>query len=176
MHKTDAANNVAGAFVDKVPGVSPGTIVDAPFLNAVQDELCNFIEARGVTLAKGTNTQLTTALAAVTRVAPTMAANWTSGPSSGPAVFYYKDATGRVSLEGTCSHATDGDGVDIFTLPVGFRPPFSRQFVVPITSGAGGAASVVVFETGVVRAAALGTTGDDVDTNVLNLDGISFHI
>ena len=176
MHRTEAPNNVANMFVDKVPGVSPGTIVDSDFLNAVQEEVATFIEGRGVTLVKGTNTQLATALSTVTRIAPTMAANWTSGPSGAPSVFYFKDATGRVSLEGVCAHSTDGDGVDIFTLPTGFRPPFSRQFVVPISSGTGGAAGVVVFSTGVVRAAALGTTGDDVDTNALNLDGISFHI
>lgn len=64
MHKIDAADHVDGAFSDGDPGTGvPGTQVDADWLNAVQGELVNFIEtAGGLTLAKGTNTQLVEAL------------------------------------------------------------------------------------------------------------------
>jgi hypothetical protein len=63
MHRTDAARNVANLFVDKDPGAGTrGTVVDAAWLNAVQEELCNFIEDLGGTLVKGTNTQLLTTL------------------------------------------------------------------------------------------------------------------
>jgi hypothetical protein len=63
MHRTDAARNVANLFVDKDIGAGTrGTVVDADWLNAVQEELCNFIEDLGGTLVKGTNTQLLTTL------------------------------------------------------------------------------------------------------------------
>jgi hypothetical protein len=61
MHRTDAARNVANLFVDKNPSAGTrGTVVDAAWLNAVQEEICNFIEDLGGTLVKGTNTQLLT--------------------------------------------------------------------------------------------------------------------
>lgn len=63
MHRTDAARNVANQFVDKNIGAGTrGTVVDAAWLNAVQEEICYLIEQLGVTLIKGTNTQLFTAL------------------------------------------------------------------------------------------------------------------
>jgi hypothetical protein len=65
MHRTDASGNVANLFVDKVPGVSAGTIVDDDWLNAVQEENANAIEADGTTLVKGTNTQLRTVLSVI---------------------------------------------------------------------------------------------------------------
>lgn len=64
MHKTDAAGNVSGLFVDLDP-ITPtaGTIVDAAWLNDVQQEIVNVILTKaGITLVKGTQTQLGTAL------------------------------------------------------------------------------------------------------------------
>jgi hypothetical protein len=59
MHRTDATDNVANLFADPDPGTGRlGTKVDAAIMNAFQEELCNLIEAMGVTLVKGTNTQL----------------------------------------------------------------------------------------------------------------------
>jgi hypothetical protein len=59
MHRIDADGHVANHFSDgdQSLGIS-GTRVDAVWLNAVQEEICNLLAARGVTLAKGTNTQL----------------------------------------------------------------------------------------------------------------------
>lgn len=59
MHRTDAPNHQANQFVDLDPvGGTPGTTVDDDWLNAVQEELAAAIEGTGITLAKGTNTQL----------------------------------------------------------------------------------------------------------------------
>lgn len=62
MHRTDADGHVANLFDDGTPGVTPGTLVEQDWLNAVQEELTHVIETLGVTLVKGTNTQLLTAL------------------------------------------------------------------------------------------------------------------
>lgn len=51
MHRTDGPNNSSGMFVDKVPGVSPGTIVEEAWLNAVQEEIAQVIEGAGASLA-----------------------------------------------------------------------------------------------------------------------------
>ncbi len=63
MHRTDADGNVGGLFSDGNPSTGVlGTKVDDDWLNAVQEEICNLIEAAGITLVKGTNTQLRAAL------------------------------------------------------------------------------------------------------------------
>jgi len=60
MHRTDADGAAPGGlFTDGDRGLGvPGTKVDAAWLNASQEELCNLLERLGVTLVKGVNTQL----------------------------------------------------------------------------------------------------------------------
>jgi hypothetical protein len=60
MHKVDTLGSVNGTFTD----TNPATVVDDDWLNAVQAELVNVIEACGITLVKGTNTQLLAACVA----------------------------------------------------------------------------------------------------------------
>jgi hypothetical protein len=62
MHRVDTDYSVDGSFSDgnQTTG-APGTRVDAAWLNAVQEEIANVIEAAGLTLAKGTNNQLVAA-------------------------------------------------------------------------------------------------------------------
>lgn len=63
MHRIDADAHVANMFDEGDPGVPRApTQVDADWLNAVQEELCNAITNAGITLVKGTNTQLRSAL------------------------------------------------------------------------------------------------------------------
>lgn len=65
MHRTDAADNVANLFSAGNPGTGQqGTKIDVAWLNAVQEEICNLIEGCGITLVKGTNTQLLAAAVA----------------------------------------------------------------------------------------------------------------
>lgn len=67
MHKIDTAGSVDGAFVDGNPATStPSTIVDAAFLQALQDEMVNVIEAAGITLNKADHTQLFQAISVIT--------------------------------------------------------------------------------------------------------------
>lgn len=59
MHEIDTDGHVSNQFDEGDPGVPRNpTQVDPDWLNAVQNELVNAIETAGVTLAKGTNTQL----------------------------------------------------------------------------------------------------------------------
>jgi hypothetical protein len=63
MHRIDSNGSVGGAFSDGNPGTGTlGTKVDAAWSNAVQEEICNLIEGLGITLVKGTNTQLRSAI------------------------------------------------------------------------------------------------------------------
>lgn len=59
MHRIDSSGAVAGAWSDGNPGTGTlGTKIDDDYMNAVQEELCGFIEAAGIALVKGDNTQL----------------------------------------------------------------------------------------------------------------------
>lgn len=72
MHKIDGAGHVGNLFVERDPvtGQQP-TIVTAEWLNAVQTELVNLIEAAGFVLSKPDNTQL--------RQAVQRLASWSTG-------------------------------------------------------------------------------------------------
>lgn len=69
MHRIDHATreidgNGAGkdGFTEGSPGVTPPTVVTADIANALQEEIANAIEARGIALSKPDNTQLKVAL------------------------------------------------------------------------------------------------------------------
>lgn len=65
MHRIDTDGNVNGLFTDTPAEGANRTVVDDDWLNAVQEELCAAIEARGITLDKTKHNQLTAALATV---------------------------------------------------------------------------------------------------------------
>lgn len=63
MHRIDTPSAVNGQFVDKnVSAGIPGTVCDASWLNAVQNEICNVIESAGITPSAEDNTQLDSAI------------------------------------------------------------------------------------------------------------------
>lgn len=65
MHRTDALDNIGGAFTDGDPDplvLLPATVVDAAWLNAVQEEIASVVEADGGALVKGNNSQLLAAI------------------------------------------------------------------------------------------------------------------
>lgn len=68
MHKIDTNTAVDGNFVDKNASLGiKGTVVDADWLNSVQDEICNVIEAAGVVLRKQYNGQMEAAIGILTK-------------------------------------------------------------------------------------------------------------
>jgi hypothetical protein len=59
MHRIDADSHVGNLFDEGDPGVPRApTQVDADWLNAVQEEIANTVVGAGLSLIKGTNTQL----------------------------------------------------------------------------------------------------------------------
>ena len=63
MHRIDTPSADNGQFVDKNPSLGiDGTVVDAAWLNSVQDELCNMIEGAGINLNKASVVQLRAAV------------------------------------------------------------------------------------------------------------------
>lgn len=59
MKRTDASGHVSHLFSDGDPLTgTPGTVLDASFLNAVQEEIANVIEGAGDTLNAADDTQL----------------------------------------------------------------------------------------------------------------------
>lgn len=56
MKRTTSLNNVAGLWVDAVPGVSGGTLIGASDLNTFQEELANAVSLAGGLALDGANT------------------------------------------------------------------------------------------------------------------------
>lgn len=65
MHRIDSDGNDNGQFREGNPQIGQGgTILDASWLNAAQEEICAVIEGAGLELDKGDHTQLLTAIEA----------------------------------------------------------------------------------------------------------------
>jgi hypothetical protein len=147
MHRTDADGNVAGAFTDGNPAIPQvATLVDAAWLNDIQENVCTVIESAGITLVKGTGTQLRDAIrnppawVAMTVLSPWIALSHT--PS-----YRFEVDSKRVFLKGSLS-ATIGSGADwdFWNLPVGYRPPF--EIYVPGTAHDGSIYQPCTFHVG----------------------------
>lgn len=96
MHRTDAFGNNSGAFTNGNPATATAaTRVEEDILNAFQGELITPIETRaGITLVKGTNTQLAAAMDLLTilpggRLTLTTAVPVTTADVTGATTVYY---------------------------------------------------------------------------------------
>lgn len=70
MHRIDTNSAVDGNFADKNVSLGvEGTVVDASWLNSVQDEICNVVEAAGKTLNKNDDTQLVVSFDTLAKIA-----------------------------------------------------------------------------------------------------------
>lgn len=61
MHRIDTEGNKEGKFYDGTPSgtdIKEATVLDASWLNAVQEEICRIITDNGIELKKGKNFQL----------------------------------------------------------------------------------------------------------------------
>jgi len=96
----------------------------------------------------------------------TLSNSWVPYGSGGFAVPSRRKLNGRVELFGMMKSGTALTTVD--TLPVGWRPLATRQFITPSNTGA---AVFNILNTGVIQVAAYTTGGNN--TNV-SLDGIGF--
>lgn len=125
MHRIDGPAAVPGGhFTEGDPNVgTPATVVTAAFLNAVQEELCNVIEATGTGLSKPSNDQLLKAIQSL--LAASIPAGMISafGTATAPAGWLVCD--GSVvnkavypALFAAIGRAWGaGDGVNSFALP-----------------------------------------------------------
>lgn len=105
MHRIDTPSAVNGQFVDKnVSAGIPGTVCDAAWLNAVQDEMCNAIEGAGMELDRQDNGQLNKA---IKKIADSAAVRniYSSGQKEDAGVYWCKI--------GSEFQIKDGDVVDI---------------------------------------------------------------
>lgn len=67
MHRIDTTGAVGGAFVDGDPATAtPATILGADFMNDLQETVAYPIEQAGITLVKGSYTQLLSAMEVLT--------------------------------------------------------------------------------------------------------------
>lgn len=151
MHRIDADAHVSNLFDEGDPGVPrEPTQVDADWLNAVQEEICNLITANGTALVKGTNTQLRDALLAGVQ---TLTSPWsftggllaTGGASSfGHGIITSGKATGGKGVFAT------GVGANEAVYGVGGATGAGVVGVGGATSGAGGTFSGGTLGDGVV--------------------------
>lgn len=66
MHRIDANGNIDNLFSNGNPQTgTPATVVDADWLNGVQEDLISAIEAAGLTAAKGNHAQILAAMQAL---------------------------------------------------------------------------------------------------------------
>lgn len=108
MHRIDSATaspdeNGAGkdGFTEGDPGMGvPPTALTAPWFNDAQEELCNLIEAMGITLVKGTQTQLLAALRSPVGSGTGAAIHGTGGGTSGPGLKGTGGASNGMGVQG----------------------------------------------------------------------------
>lgn len=108
MHRTDAPGNAANLFVDGNPVTgTQATLVDDDWLNAVQEELCGLVESAGITLVKGTNTQLLQAFQTLLASRPDVRQTVLGGvSSSGVAAFLTTSVNLNIPILGTATPLT----------------------------------------------------------------------
>jgi hypothetical protein len=98
-------------------------------------------------------------------IAPTLAGTWVNG--GGFPAGYFKDGTGRVQLRG---QVVSGAGTNIFTLPVGYRPTQTMEWVMRAVGG------VVMCAISVTAAGVVSVTANagSAQATGVKLDSISF--
>ena len=91
MHRIDSIGNVNNLFVDYDANNNPqGTVIDASFMNDLQEEVCNFIESRGITLVQGQQDQLELAIQDILNDKDYIALN--DGTKGTPSVRFINDS------------------------------------------------------------------------------------
>ncbi|MCY1077412.1 hypothetical protein [Archangium lansingense] len=148
MHRTDAAGNVDGLHVpgSLTPPLQEATVIGSDWLNAVQEEICNVVEAH-TPLVKADNTQL---LAALNAMYGRLAAYVWGGHDA--------DANGSQNYNGSISRT--GTGVYVVTL----TEPVAADNTVPV---------VVTVNDSAPRVPtyAWGVDGTSITVRVFNLSG-----
>jgi hypothetical protein len=153
---TPAAAGTPGFFTGGNPAAgTPATVVDPDWLNMIQQELINVVEAGGLTPSKTTYNQVLTALQTLFAsingsatetfsVAPGVASNEAVNlgqfATSLAAAGYVKipTASGNLLLQWGPVASTVGDGATFFSYPIAFT---SAVYSLLVTGGATAAAT-----------------------------------
>ena len=126
------------------PGTVPATVVDADFMNSVQEEICNVITGAGITLTKTVRNQLSTAINELIAVETERAeaAEATKAPIANPAF------TGGGTIVGSFTAGGTIQALTIQTTPTGSLNIGTGTSYVGGTLSVGGALSALNFTTG----------------------------
>lgn len=187
MFRTDASGHVLNRYDEGDPAVPRlPTQISADHMNALQEEMCGFIEGRGVALVKATNTQFAAAMKLAV-AGSTLTINTGGGYTAGSGateVNYRADSAGTILLDGAATHSSSAEGVRITTLPAGARPASYKWFVVPFFAfspytnapplTAIGVCTVVIEPNGNVTPFAI-SGGTAITNRSISLSGITFH-
>ncbi|MCY1078876.1 hypothetical protein [Archangium lansingense] len=195
MHRTDADGAVDGLHVpgSLTPPLQEATVIGSDWLNAVQEEICNVVEAH-TPLVKADNTQLLTVLtthygrlgSANTWTAKNtfdldgdgwqtlpLHADWTDFNVSATGPHQYRvDSFGRCWIRGDISKT--GTSSTLAVLPAAAVPAYTVTFLVPSTSSSG-------FSTVQIAGASTGASAGYMsllvnDANRVRLHGIAFYV
>jgi hypothetical protein len=156
MHRIDSIGNVNNLFVDYDAINNPqGTVIDASFMNDLQEEVCNFIESRGITLVQGQQDQLELAIQDILNDKDYIALN--DGTKGTPSVRFINDSNTGI-----------------------FRPSADTLDIVT-----GGESRFRIEPTGQIKAVYESTLGTDYNTQLdngylcrawVNFDGTSSNL
>jgi hypothetical protein len=141
MHRTDAARNVGNMFSDGDPGTgTPGTVVDDDWLNAVQEEIVAVIEDTGISLVKGDNDQLLTAIESRFATLKSDENTWSGIQHFGSVVHTHSGAETHSGIEEhtgseTHSGAETHTGAEEFSGSVTFRRATGNSLLVYDNAG-----------------------------------------
>lgn len=197
MHRTDADSNVNNMFSGGDPLVPRlPTQVDPDWLNAVQEEIVNAILGGGVTLVKGTNNQLASAVlrtagaqtaaglktftggAVITQNAETAIPLAGNNVANVSVPRWFKDSCGVVHIQGSSLNSgVIAANTTVATLPAGARPAGTAVFPVVATDTGSGATRAFMITIDTAGACTL-RAFDGVSLAVshsFSWDGISFR-
>jgi hypothetical protein len=182
MHSTTGANNNEGQFQDPDPAVpTPGTVIDAPWLNGVQGELLAIILAASIVPSAADATQVLQALRSGLALTP--AVHYVGDPSepiflsaSGPnggwanvsgarKLAFWRDAAGMVHVEGTVIGNTHGGGSEVFFLPAAYAPLSQVGGIAVASSAQNSACTATVLPGGGGGTAALFISGPSTSSD-----------
>lgn len=145
MHKIDSDGHLNNQFTNGDPQAgTPATVLDAAWLNAIQTELVNVVEGAGITLEKGTNTQLLAALLALAGGGPLRISLPGEAQAAADIIGVLAGVVGDIVAiggkldDGTSVDVTitnDGDTVKTFTLTPAFAEITADLANVATTKG-----------------------------------------
>lgn len=160
-------------YYDVTPVADPIGVTGVPLVSDTWQGYDSATSSMMVSLAAGKkfsikNPSVTLTADPTAWATPALSNSWVANTSNGEvAPQYRRDMGGKVVLRG---HASGGaDNTAMFTLPIGYRPPYRMRFAA---NSLGGLCTITIDPDGVVFV--LGSAG--YSPKYVGLDGISFEL